>query len=327
MAFTAGTATNMADFCTKLYDFLTGDPATPGRDWTVLLRQATCNNAGVSLANGRFEWVLSNVGLSGDETVIIGVREWDYAGGAAWGLDFNCYTSWVPGNLLWNGNSPLHGRVAYDVTWRRFTEHPMLPLTNGSTAYWFMSNRQRVFILARANGKYYSAYIGFGNRLGSPSEYPYPLVASGNVNGENVNHASTSTNMRSACDPRLVNSAHGPMVYLPDGSCITAARTPWVSGLRFIPGSTAMLINQSVLMDPAPGNKVVTMPIYILVNSSVLMSLDGVDYAHIRSLSSEDIIIVAGKKNIAFQNVASSLAYEMYCADTGMTTTTTTTVP
>ena len=175
-AFQTGVVANHREFMTTLYDFLTGAPATPGRDWTSLMYENTKNNASSEpFGSNCKQFVLKNIGVSGTEVVIIGFRGWEYSAGGGYGMDLNGYITWTAGQL-WNDNSGDHGFTSYDSTWHRFSKHPQLPLMNDSMQYWFVSNQQRVFIAVKTASFYQSAYLGFGNRFGTPSQYPYPLL-------------------------------------------------------------------------------------------------------------------------------------------------------
>lgn len=330
MAYETGTATNMTDFCAKLYAFLTGDPATPGRDWEALVYRNTRDTALLEpFTDTRKEWVLKNTGLSEEEEVLIGIREWEYPAGSAWGLDLNCYTAWVTGSR-WNDNVLSHNRALYDATWKRYTLHPMLPLTNASMAYWFFSNKQRIICVVRANGRYHSMYLGFGNRLGDPLEYPYPLVACGGLNS-NLNASSTAQEMRACWDPWVGGVSYltdCPMVVGPDNSYCTVNGWPW-NGLLFCPSyrgitSDAVFISYGTIIPDYLGRQSLS-PIYLILNNGTLMILDGLQRIFGTGLASEDIVIADGTQHVVFHNIGRTTITDFAVVDTGMTTTTTTT--
>ena len=83
MAFSGKiTAANHADLLAKVTNFITGDPGTPGRDWTVARQD--------SLTWGPAT-VFRNTGLSGSEEVYVGLCAATYTDGVKGGLVCKVY--------------------------------------------------------------------------------------------------------------------------------------------------------------------------------------------------------------------------------------------
>lgn len=83
MAFSGKmTAASHADLLAKVTDFITGDPGTPGRDWTAARRDS-------------LEWgpaaVFRNTGLAGSEEVYVGLYAATYTDGVKGGLVCKVY--------------------------------------------------------------------------------------------------------------------------------------------------------------------------------------------------------------------------------------------
>ena len=89
MAFSGKiTAANHADLLAKVTNFITGDPGTPGRDWTVARQD--------SLTWGPAT-VFRNTGLSGSEEVYVGLCAATYTDGVKGGLVCKVYKAWRNG--------------------------------------------------------------------------------------------------------------------------------------------------------------------------------------------------------------------------------------
>lgn len=151
----------------------------PGRDWAIEVRQ----NAKAANGNDDTSWgaltkevVLSNVGHSGEENVIIGMREHRYPAESIYGWELNVYTG-VPSWFA--ANKALTGFDSYDATRQGWTDMPVLQLLDSTMTYWIYSNRARVLIVVKVSSYYFAAYLGFGIRLGTPTEYPFPAIAAG----------------------------------------------------------------------------------------------------------------------------------------------------
>ena len=184
MAFTTGVvnqAHGASGFLQSiLIPFLTGDGGTPGRDWDIEINQNAKDSAQADTPWGSDtkEYVLSNIGHSGLATVLIGFREQRYAAGSMYNIELNVYTG-VP--AWFAGNQIQTGFTSYNTTYHSWTGIPALQMLDSTMTYWIYSNAQRVFIVLKVSSNYYSAYLGFGVPLGSPNEYPFPLICAGSA--------------------------------------------------------------------------------------------------------------------------------------------------
>lgn len=183
MAFTSGVVTQAHSASGLLQGavipFLTGAPGTPGRDWSVIVNQnakAANGSSDTSWGSTTKEVVLKNVGHSGQENVFIGMREHRYPSNSIYGLELNVYT----GTPSWFGsNNVLTGFTSYDTTNQGWTGMPVLQLVDSTMTYWIYSNQARVVIVVKVSSDYFACYLGFGIRLGTPTEYPFPAMAAG----------------------------------------------------------------------------------------------------------------------------------------------------
>ena len=165
-----------------------------GGDWTIKYNRNTRDNNEISpsepFGSACKEVILSNTGLSGTENILVGIREWQYLAGGAYGWDLTGYLTYAT-DQFWNIGHTEHGRDAYDATWEHFTELPMLPLINDTIYYWFYSDRQRIVVITKVQSNYESCYLGFCDRFGNLSDYPYPLFIKGSAFG-NILYSDTS---------------------------------------------------------------------------------------------------------------------------------------
>lgn len=166
-----------------LVDFVTSDPYTPGLDWQVAMDQPSKDDDAQtnSYDTTYREVILSNVGVSGTETIIIGMREYKYETNSEWGWELNGYLS-VPAG--WNSHAGVtHELSSWDDTRKHWDDLPILQLFDNEIAYWFYSTPEYIQVAVRIGTSYFECYLGNGKRLGSPSQYPYPLVVAGSEHG------------------------------------------------------------------------------------------------------------------------------------------------
>ena len=130
MAFSGKmTAASHADLLAKVTDFITGEPGTPGRDWTAARRDS-------------LEWgpaaVFRNTGLAGSEEVYVGLYAATYADGVKGGLVCKVYKAFdgAPG-----GTGFLD--TAYGNGTGQGGTHAFLPCWNAAMNVWIWSNKAR----------------------------------------------------------------------------------------------------------------------------------------------------------------------------------------
>jgi hypothetical protein len=192
--FGTGITTGTITYSTSAYNITFGPSTTnvlanyiagaAGQDWRLRLQQTSRDNLGAEEFPGEElqEVILENSGLSGQEKVIIGAREWKQPGIGAYGWDLNAYLQYTLATH-WNSNFPQTGRSAYGLN-NHYTEHPVFALDDDAMSFWCYSNKQRIIVIAKVSGNYEGCYLGFGRRFGAPSSYPFPLLAIGSLFGD-----------------------------------------------------------------------------------------------------------------------------------------------
>lgn len=292
----------------------------PGRDWRVVINR---NSRTPALPSYTEPWgsdmkevILSNTGLSGQESIMIGIREWKYAVGNGYGWDLNGYITYVVGNC-WNSNNNQHLRTTYSTTWNRYTYHPGMPLYNGSMNYFFYVNQQRIVIQVKVQTQYEGCYFGFGRRFGPKTVYQYPLAIIGTHHGNNP-YTLVDTNRRYIIG--LTGTGVGRyFIVKPDNVYLTGVVLAQSYPFYTFVDLTSLELDEL--------NRAMVTPTYIVddINEVTFMDLDGVYMVNGNGLVSEDRIIFNGKTHKVFPDINRTAYNNFLCIEEATTTTTTTT--
>ena len=297
--------------------FLTSDGGTPGKDWTQQYMRNTRDATNVDEPFGSTckECILTNTGLTGSETVIVGIREWQYTTEGAYAWDINCYT-YYNADMAWNANQTEHGRTGYDATWEHWTQLPVVPFTNGTLYYWIFSNSQRFVIITKVSSNYETCYLGFGRRFGSPNDYPYPCVALGSGYG-NIKY-STQTDVRQYIVNNYGTNDYGRLVIDPGGGYVAVDDIEMAP--RFYFDATGGTVGPTLTL-----NRHLLTPAYVndVGAGQCYMDLDGVMHVTSSGVQSEDRIN-SGLKYFVFQNCHRTNYYDFACVAQATTTTSST---
>ena len=88
---------------------------------------------------------------------------------------------------------------------------------NSTVYYWLNVNSYRIVMVVKVGSAYFNAYLGFGNRFGTVSEYPYPMCIAGHTS--NPTDPSSQTKLSSGLtDPWNDNTR-------PSGGCMWIMNT------------------------------------------------------------------------------------------------------
>ena len=294
-----------------LIDWCTGDVNTPGRDWTVELNQEAKDPQGDTADSTCKEVILSNTGMSGNENIIIGIREYEYAASNEYNWELNGYLSLPP---AWNAHANIsHGMDGYDTTREHWNELPILQLFDSTIPYWFYSTQEFIIVSVRISTAWYQCYLGNMMRFASPNEYPHPLV----IAGSNVGSVDYQA------------GGGGPVRPLDLGNynvmCVTPANTwninPVVEPMRNDSDTTSFVAT--------PDNAALLIPAFYRENSICYGSLFNMFVFRRTNASSETLYTdpTTGRQYRTFAQGAGDFDYEFLAIleDPGTTTTTTTT--
>ena len=121
------------------------------------------------------EVVLSSTGDGGD-AIFIGWRTLsDLATYYNWEL--HGMTGYTAGQHL--DNQPGVSPGFHDATLGANKAGAYLLLSNATIEYWFYVDAYHILIIAKVGSNYFNAYMGWGDRYMTESEYPYPMVVGG----------------------------------------------------------------------------------------------------------------------------------------------------
>lgn len=298
MAFTTGTATNCRDLTSKFITWVT----TSG-GWTNEFQQNTTGSTGTDATGGwsdtKQEVVLSNDGPSGNETILVGIREWEHDSNSAWGWDLNAYLS-VP-TLHFGENLGGRSWTSYNSSYNRWSNLPQLQLSNGTMNYWFYANDLRIIVVVRTSSIYHSCHIGFGVRLSTAAEYPFPYYIAGSYYG---NAAYTTGGYGPVRASRTANGVYNNFFICEPDNSFTRSYTTNTGYTLPNPGimpmqgeynynsshTSAYIWADSAyrrIDNTAAGNKIL-IPNYVMHNGRTLMELSELYAFPYVSLSSED---------------------------------------
>jgi len=318
---------------TPTADYIYGNE---GQDWRQELNRNTRDNQGAGyteVCSPCKEVVISNTGLSGQEAVIVGIRECYYVSANFYVWDLNGYTTFNDSGE-WDQNSAWHNMDAYSATYNSFTEHPHLPLVDDTMSYWVYSNQQRIVVVVKVSSNYEIMYLGFGRRFGNPGDYPFPLLIGGTTTSTYLYSETSYYHLWPLGSYRQNNSLNVWIIDPGTGICAWEGSFGQNNGPIILPYDAWS--NQGALAPTENGERLMT-PVYYTpyddTGSVVWFDLDGVYHIAGTGIQSEDHVNYAGDRYRIFQNCHRTTYYD-YCAvlegaavstTTSTTTTSTTT--
>jgi len=320
-AWTLVTTSPLDNLTNVTADYLYGER---GADWRVKMNQTTTDDVAANpFGAGWNEVILHNTGLSGQENVLVGVREWKYVAGGAYGWDLNGYTAYNAGQT-WNASGAQHGLTSYSATWEHWDQLPMLPCIDATMYYWLYSNSQRIVLVVKVSSQYESIYLGFGRRFGLPSDYPYPLIIKGSAYGDVL--ASDVTERRTYIAHNVWTANGYPLLAVsPGNSFIVSGGASYAQGVKVEPRAIFDAAAGTLGLTKTSG-RVMRTPVYMTqpAQSRCLMDLDGVSHLAGQAILSEDTVIADGKKHRIFQNIFNTTYYDFLSVVEATTTSTST---
>lgn len=168
MAFITGTATNAADFYSKLIAFLTTDAdlLAANQQWEIVWdTPAPGQNA--------TDKVLRGPGLSEQDQVYIGLRLFQDVSGDSYYIACSGMTGILPNGQHYRDHvnvSPDYVRMFLDV---------------GTITYWFVASGRRFMVAAKISTVFEAMYAGLFLPYATPDSYSYPLFIGGSAGSNN----------------------------------------------------------------------------------------------------------------------------------------------
>lgn len=138
--------------------------------WTVLRYDTVSANR---------ELILKGAGYTGEEEIFVGFRTYQDASADYYNLVAAAFTGYVPGNTFDSQpGAMLSG----------------LPAHNNRIDYWLSLNPQRIAMVMKVGTPVYECcYVGKFLPYARPSQYPYPIIAAGMLNGIPATRFSDTT--------------------------------------------------------------------------------------------------------------------------------------
>lgn len=115
------------------------------------------------------ELILKGVGYTGEEEIFVGFRTYQNAAADYYNIVAAAFTGYVPGNTFDSQPGAMISGV---------------PAHNNRIDYWLTLNPQRIALAMKVGTPVYeSCYVGKFLPYARPSQYPYPVIAAGMLNG------------------------------------------------------------------------------------------------------------------------------------------------
>lgn len=251
--------------------------------WEVLRYNTTVENR---------ELIMKAPGLSGTEEIYIGIRTYQSVTADYYNLLLGVFTGYVPGNSF---DSQPGARLSG------------IPAHNNAITYYLSVNGQRmVFMLKVGTPIYTHGYAGKLFPYARPSEYPYPVVCAGILNGATATRFS-DTNICFPYHGYTVNSNTNFYLRRPDGAWISPAMWPFThGGVSDTTGSSRSLAGLvSYSCQVAIGDQYQVEPIIIhdrvdtrSINNNIWGELDGVYFVSGFNNTVENVVQVGGSQLI-----------------------------
>lgn len=233
--------------------------------WTVLR---------YDVASADRQLVLRGSGYTGEEEIFVGFRTYQNAAADYYNLLAGVFTGYVPANPFDNQpGARLSG----------------VPAHNNRIDYWLTLNPQRIALAMKVGTPVYeTAYVGKMLPYARPSQYPYPVVCGGMLNGAAATRFSDTSHQM----PYKGNRA-GLGLRTNDG---------WVQPYAY-PYQNDVIAGSTQLRDT--GSSYQLLPVELNDNVGNLWgALDGIYYISGFNNAVENTLDVGGKTHVVLQNVA-----------------------
>ena len=237
-----------------------------GQGWTVLRYVDTVDNR---------ELILEGEGLTGEERIYVGFRTYQNADADYYNLVAMACTGYVEGNAFdHQPNAMLSG----------------IPAHNQRIDYWFSWNAQHIKMALKVGTPVYeSAYVGKFLPYARPSQFPYPIVCGGMLDGTPATRFSDSSHSM----PYKGNRANMRM---------RDTNGQWRQ-VRCYPYSNGRLAGSTDALRDTGGNYHL-MPVELYVSSENLYgALEGIYFVTGFDNTVENLIVIDGIEYVVIQDV------------------------
>jgi hypothetical protein len=166
-----GTGTSGTPFTSSVANFTINDGGTPWAAADVIIFQMTPpweNKRTVTGSSAEYIWRAP--GNDDTNSIYVGVQRFLDVSGDYDNLRLCGMSGFNSGLTFLNQPNALHDGQPF-----------LCLLRTGSMPYWFVASGRRVVIVVKASTVYQSAYMGFIDTYGNPSQFPYPLAIGGSM--------------------------------------------------------------------------------------------------------------------------------------------------
>ena len=220
------------------------------------------------------ELILKAPGLSGLEEIFVGMRTYQDASADYYNLSAAGFLGYVPGNTFATQPGVMLSGV---------------PAHNSRIDYWLTLNGQRLVLAMKVGTPVYeSMYLGKMLPYARPSQYPYPLVVGGMLNGETATRFSETTHSMPYKGWR-----NNLRLRFNDGVWKTPGIHPW---------TCTHLTGSWQIRDT--GDNYALEPCLVHFDSNLMGELDGVYQISGFNSAVENTIVLDGETYVVIQDVA-----------------------
>lgn len=232
------------------------------------------------------ELIMKAPGLGGLEEIYVGIRTYQNFASDYYNFLLGAFTGYVPTNTF--DSQP--GACLSGV-----------PAHNNAITYYLAVNGQRlVFMLKVGTPVYTHGYLGKYFQYAKPTEYPYPVVCAGVLDGAAATRFSESSNYF-PYHSYSVSTAANLNIRRPDGAWYKPAAWPFANGSH---AATTNILAGPACQVPTNGFYQVE-PIILhdranthAINQNVWGELDGVYYVSGFNNTAENVVQVGGSSTV-----------------------------
>ncbi len=122
--------------------------------------------------------VIMNGPGGGSDEIFVGWRTFRDVPGDYYNWELHGFTGYVGANDF--DEQPGISPGFFDGATSALKAGSYFTLANASIQYWLSITGYRIILICKIGSNYFNAYLGWGNRFAVSTEYPYPLIVSGN---------------------------------------------------------------------------------------------------------------------------------------------------
>ncbi|PKM31728.1 MAG: hypothetical protein CVV07_01035 [Gammaproteobacteria bacterium HGW-Gammaproteobacteria-11] len=224
------------------------------------------------------ELILKGFGYSEEEEIFVGFRTYQNAGADYYNLVAAAFTGYLPGN-------PFNAQPGAMLSG--------VPAHNQRIDYWLTLNPQRIALAMKVGTPVYeSAYVGKFLPYARPSQYPYPVICAGMLNGTPATRFSDTVHS-------IPYKGSRPQMRMRFNDGSWAQPECWPYNNTLLNGSIASQTQQRDTNGSYPSN-----PIVLNSAIGVLGELDGIRHITGFNNAVENTFELDGKDWVVIQDVS-----------------------